>query len=342
MNRYFLSKNYKDSNGAGNKAKQDIENILSALGYKNAGLKRTHYGNAAAGFIVTLAGVLKVLFTVSKGDTVVLQYPLKKYYTFVCKLIHLKGGKVVTVIHDLGSFRRKRLTVEKEMKRLGHTDVLIAHNTSMKQWLERQKYAKPVVCLEIFDYLSPSAEVREREKSRRYGVVYAGGLSIRKNRFLYLLENHICNWDLILYGNGFDETQSRGGNLACKGFVPSDELIREPGGDFGLVWDGDSIACCAGNFGEYLKLNNPHKASLYIRCHLPVIIWEEAALAGFVSENHIGICIRSLEELDSILPSISEEEYRKMKQNVREISLRLSSGYYIKKALDEAGKIRCL
>lgn len=64
-----------------------------------------------------------------------MQYPLKKYFTLVCQIAHCKGAKVVVVIHDLGSFRRKKLTVAQEIHRLGHADYIIAHNSRMKQWL---------------------------------------------------------------------------------------------------------------------------------------------------------------------------------------------------------------
>ena len=121
----------------------------------------------------------------------------------------------------------------------------------------------------------------------------------------------------------------------CKGFVRSDELIATAEGDFGLVWDGFSVDACTGNFGEYLKYNNPHKTSLYIRCGLPVIIWDQAALSDFVRSNGIGICISSLAELDTILSSLTPAQYAKMKQNTVEISKRLSQGYYITKALSE-------
>ncbi|MDR1525601.1 MAG: galactofuranosyltransferase, partial [Tannerella sp.] len=95
---------------------------------------------------------------------------------------------------------------------------------------------------------------------------------------------------------------------------------------------------CTGNCGEYLRINNPHKVSLYIRCHCPVIIWEEAAMAAFVTENKIGICIRSLEELDAVLSSISPELYNEMVENVKRIDGKISSGYYFSKALEEARK----
>lgn len=81
-----------------------------------------------------------------------------------------------------------------------------------------------------------------------------------------------------------------------------------------MVWDGTSVSTCTGDFGEYLQYNNPHKTSLYIRCQLPVIIWKQAALADFVRENGIGICVDSLEELEKILNTLSEEEYAEMKK----------------------------
>ena len=57
--------------------------------------------------------------------------------------------------------------------------------------------------------------------------------------------------------------------------------------------------------GEYLQYNAPHKMSLYIRCGLPIIVWEKAGLAPFVKKNNVGICISSLTELEDILPKIS-------------------------------------
>lgn len=340
MGMYYLSKNYKEINSAGNKAKTDIEAILKQQGYKEAGLPQTNYRNNIIGFLVTLMSVLKVVFTISKNDTVILQYPFKKYYSFVCKLVHYKGGKVITFIHDLGSFRRKKLTIPEEIKRLAHSDILIVHNERMKEWLLEQNYQKPIVCLEIFDYLSSTQATTKPLNKDMFRVIYAGGLSYKKNRFLYLVDEVISRWHFVLYGNGFEQEQIKNPDaFTYKGFTPSDELITNAEGDFGLVWDGESITTCSGTFGEYLKYNNPHKASLYIRCQLPVIIWKQAALASFVSENKIGICIDSLEELKDILPAISKEEYLEMKENTKEISRRLSTGYYSTKALKTAEKL---
>ena len=336
MNKYYLSKNYCDIISAGNKAKTDIEKILSAIGYKNAGLKQTTYTNKIIGFVLTFAGVLKLFFKISANDIVVVQYPFKKFYSFVCNIIHFKKGKVVTVVHDLGTFRRKKLSINEEIKRLNHTDSLIVHNNNMKNWLQRQKYTKPIVSLEIFDYLSSATpENKPGYDGKFIKVIYAGALSYKKNKYLYLLDDIISEWRFELYGNGFEEDKIRNKtHFTYKGFCPSEQLIANVSAHFGLIWDGESTQTCSGDFGEYLKINNPHKASLYIRCNLPIIIWKEAALAPFILEHKIGICIDSLEELNTVLPSISIKEYHEMKENIKEIDKKISSGFYFTKALN--------
>ncbi len=121
-----------------------------------------------------------------------------------------------------------------------------------------------------------------------------------------------------------------------RGFIPSDKLIREVKGDFGLVWDGDSVSACSGDWGHYLQYNNPHKTSLYIRCELPVIIWKKAALASFIKDNGIGICVDSLEELNDILNHLSPEDIINMKKNIKSVSQKLANGHYTLSATQTA------
>ena len=334
----YLSRNYKGLNSAGNKAKTDIEKIMKGLHYKNVGLKQTFYTNSISAFIVTLMGVLLFPFRLHRGDVLILQYPLKKYYVYVCRMAHLRGCKVVTLIHDLGSFRRQKLTILHEITRLNYSDYVIAHNSAMKNWLQEQGCKAILGELEIFDYLSEGINVKEYATSQSpYKVLYAGALASRKNKFLYDLEDHISSYSFVLYGNGFEPERIKKKELfVYKGFVPSEELIATAEGDFGLVWDGNSIESCTGNFGEYLQYNNPHKTSLYIRCGLPVIIWEKAALAPFIREHKIGFSVASLKELHDILPSISEQEYKEMKFNTLKIGECLSCGFYSSKAIARA------
>lgn len=335
--KYYLSKNYSNYVNAGNKAKTDIEEILSKNGFENAGLKQSAHSNKIIGFLITLFGVIKSAFCLKKGDWLLLQYPFKKYYVFECNLAHWKGAKVITVIHDLGSFRRKKLTVPQEITKLNHSDIIIAHNSFMNHWLIKQHCKAQIEDLQIFDYLSDKRPDTKETDYKHYQILYAGGLSKRKNSYLYQFGNHIHSFEFNIYGSGLDKNELKDqDHVHYKGFLPSDELIEHAEGDFGLAWEGHSLTCYSGDFGTYIQYNNPHKISLYLRCHIPVIIWSKAALAPFIEQNKIGFCLDSLETLDEKLRTITPEQYAQMKQNTIAISQKLAQGYYIQQALKKA------
>ncbi len=162
--------------------------IMQREGFRNvAWCVNSH--NAVARFVSKLVSVLLLIVRVEKGDVLLVQYPFKKYYELICHLTHLKGGKVVTLIHDLGCFRTKKLTSEQENRRLLHTDVLIVHNEAMKDFVVKHGFTKPVVTLGIFDYIAPTSAVCPRKcDDDEWQVVYAGGWAKRKNTFLYMLD----------------------------------------------------------------------------------------------------------------------------------------------------------
>ena len=104
-------------------------------------------------------------------------------------------------------------------------------------------------------------------------------------------------------------------------------------GSFGLVWDGGSTDTCSGTYGEYLRINNPHKVSLYLASGMPVIIWEEAALAGLIRENGCGITVGSLAEIPERIRALTPEEYEAIRDNTGKIAKRLRGGKYTQRAL---------
>ena len=119
------------------------------------------------------------------------------------------------------------------------------------------------------------------------------------------------------------------------GSFKPEELPGHLKGRFGLVWDGPQANTCAGNTGNYLRYNDPHKTSLYLTAGLPVIVWNEAAVADFVKENKVGLLITDLSDLEEKLCDISETEYDDMCCATKNISDKLRNGYYFYKALDE-------
>ena len=152
----YISRNYYNLTSAGNKAKTDNEDTLDEMGAVNLGLHRTVRNSKIIAFFLDLAGILRACLLLQKGDTLFLQYPVKKYFSFLCKIARMKGAKTVSLIHDLGSFRRKKLTIQKEINRLSNSDYIIASNEKMKGWLKEHGLQKPVGALGLFDYRSAS------------------------------------------------------------------------------------------------------------------------------------------------------------------------------------------
>lgn len=337
MKKIYLSRNYKSTISAGGKAKTDIEQIIQKSGYKNVALRQTQHSNKLIDFALNFSGVVKSIFYMPRKSIVFLQYPMKKYYSFICWIANVKKAKVITVIHDLGTFRRKKLDAHKEIKRLNGSAYIIAQNESMKAWLVNNGYQKGLGVLGIFDYCSEeeSGSDRKNNSTTRYIVNYAGGLAKRKNAFLYEIGSYINSFIFHLYGNGFTGHIDNP-NYIYKGFTHSDDFIRNINGDFGLVWDGDSLDTCSGNFGTYLKYNTPHKISFYVRAHLPIIIWKDAAMTPFIEKEDIGFSISSIKELDDILADFPIDRYNEMKRNTIALSKKLKEGYFITKAAREA------
>ena len=96
MRKCYISRNYKDLTSAGNKAKTDIETIMQRLGFVNLGLEHSVGKGVVRHFVRNLCGVVKAMCLLRRGDVLVLQYPLKKYYEVLCNVAHWKGAKVIT------------------------------------------------------------------------------------------------------------------------------------------------------------------------------------------------------------------------------------------------------
>lgn len=334
----YLTRNYRGVEGSGNKAKTDNEDTLKEMGAVNLGLPRTFHDNKVLKFVIDLVGVLTYCIRVRKNDVVVLQYPVKKYFSFLCRVAHAKGAKVVTLIHDLGSMRRKKLTIQQEIDRLMHTDYVIASNEVMRQWLANNGYRNPLGALGLFDYRSTTvASERNDEHHGERSIVYAGALAMRKNAFILQLPDVIDGYKMHIYGNrsGLPSLHDSD-HLVFHDFMPADKFIEGVEGDFGFVWDGDDIDSCTGSFGEYLRYNSPHKVSFYLRAGMPIIIWKEAALSNLVENEGIGKCVGSIRELNTLLASITDKEMAEMRGNVRRVSDRLAQGGFFREALEKA------
>lgn len=144
--------------------------------------------------------------------------------------------------------------------------------------------------------------------------------------------------ELHLYGGGGDQSLSNA-RRTIHGFATSDELIRHARGRYGLIWYGPSTKEHLGYIGEYIKYCNPHKLALYMRAGKPVIVWNGSGVAGFVEREGIGITVDSLDNLDDVLQSVTDEKYAAMMENVARVGARMAEGAYLTESLAKAVKI---
>ncbi len=256
---------------------------------------------------------------------------------FLKRLVDEKHVHIICLYHDIEKLRiinnSKARQKEFEMtKKL--SEFFIVHNEKMMDALVDLGIPKDrMYNLKIFDYLC-----KENEHSKKFSplIYIAGNLSPKKSPYINKIKN-IHGVSFRLYGPDFPK-DAIGDNITYCGVMDSENIpgVFEEG--FGLVWDGTDVSSCSGETGEYLKYNNPHKLSLYLAAGMPVIIWKEAAEAGFVIENNVGIAVSSLYELEKIIMGLSAEEYDSMANNAKIISGRLRSGQYTQRVLQDIEK----
>ena len=300
-----------------------------------------HSKNMVWGFLHNLWGIVGYTFRVRRGDIVVLQYPIKKYFKYICRVARLRGALTVTLIHDLGCMRRHRITEQVELSRLSLSDYIIATNSVMRTWCEEHGLSQTIGALELWDYPSPmplrKQESMPADGSRKPVVVYAARLHPRRNAFLTKLEHTDLTYELHLYGqNDTTPFGKDNPNIHEHPRMASDTFIETVCGDYGLMWDGNSINRLDGAWGEYNRINTPMKVSFYLRSGMPVIINKDAALAPLIEKEGVGIVIDDLDRLGDILTHITPEQRQAMTDNVARIQQRINNGYYLQQTIEQA------
>ena len=350
--KYYLKEEFlqdKNIKNAGNKARNDVEEIVKREGYLPLLLAVDDwYKLGTVKAQQHKAKALSEAFSrLKSGDQLLIQFPMLHhsfFTTHLVKKIQRKGVKVYLIIHDLEILRnvnlasmplKQKIRVRlQESSLLGAADGIVAHNSIMKSFLVEQGLSeKKIVSLDIFDYLIPSFQEKEK-LSKEQPIIVAGNLAQEKAGYLYELP---AEPSYNLYGVGFDESRALANETYFGSFLP-DELPAALEGGFGLVWDGDSAETCSGVFGEYLRYNNSHKASLYLASGFPLVVWKQSALSHFVLENGCGIAVESLHDLKTTIENLSESDYRSLVENAKHIGKKIREGFYLTSTLKELTK----
>jgi len=345
MKRYQITTCSERNNTAASKAVVDVECILrDKLGYKTITLEIDESDNSFCGKIMRQIKCffqwIGIYFRLEKGSCLVMQHPFHHRQAMRESVIRAlkkrKNVKYISIIHDVTELRagdgisyyNKEFSFMTEV-----SDVFIVHNEPMKRFFIKKGIAEDkLIELGLFDYLCD-----ENAKKKQYAaeVVIAGNLNPEKVAYIGHI-NQVGGIRFNLYGPGFDKDTCSAENIDYYGTVASEELPMRFERGFGLVWDGDSIDTCSGNYGKYLMYNNPHKLSLYLASGLPVVIWKDAAESTLVETEGVGITVESISDAADRINSVTTEGYELMAENAGIIQQRLRNGYYTSSAMHKA------
>lgn len=344
------------------KCRSDIRTILTQRGYESIGIPVSDSGNSKENDSVrSIAHKVKgtgknfkswmdYLKKVRRNDIVVIQYPpyQKTLLANILVFLKMKGAFAVGIVQDLGSYRDndegkliKHWSTVEDAHALSFFNQLIVNNVQMRKILLAAEFNdKKLINIRMFDYLTD--EETEKKPEERFfkdaPIVIAAEMQNKLNEKGYYIYSSKADPGVKfnIYGPDVDEGDINNLTYDYKGaFLP--EIIPSViEGSFGLVWEGNSLETCDGNWGEYLRINNPNKVSMYIAAGIPVIIWSGAALSDFITKYGLGIAVESIYDIKDAVENISDDDYRQMIENIKPFTKAVKSGTFFTKAIERA------
>ncbi|MDD9138769.1 sugar transferase [Fructobacillus sp. CRL 2054] len=307
------------------KAKADLAQIAEDQSWQRLPIER--YNDVRFSDEVRSSKIDTMLKRVMPGDIIVHQFPTYMSENFEKEFqqaIQKRGAKYTLLIHDFEPLRVERKKAW-EWQLAEKADLIVAHSQQMIEQFKAHGIHSTAITINLFDYLGISpASAPTFEKVINYAGTWqkAPWLQTYNGPALRLFGSRPKKWKEI-------ELPS---TVEWVGSFPPDEITLAFQSGFGLLWDSDYDDKY---FQSYTKINAPHKASLYIKASLPIIVWSHSYLADMVNERNIGFTIDSLDELEASLQQIDQQTYRMMQANLRPIQNRVNQGQYTAEMLEK-------
>lgn len=341
---YFLQERNIRGNTAGTKLKDDLmsffksENCipLNKVPLYSSNRQSILYYLKSLFSIVTL--IITLLF--SHGKTIFMIYPFIKISLWKRPLISAsKRNRIIVFLFDIRYFQykcfdnHKNFSLEEETSFLNNFSECIALTKSEEQLLKQHGLSIQTHSLEFLDYKS-SVYCRNYSDRVKNSVAYAGYLP--RAKFLNNISSATLSQISIHVFGDIGSVSSFKDGLIYHGSYNSSDLVKELSMfQFGLVWDGDDCDSFGSFYGGYEKYIIPHKAACYINSGLPIIVWRDSAIASFVNEFEIGICIDCIDDIPAAISKLEEKDYLRLIKNVSNIQMKTSSFGYMKTIFDK-------
>ena len=269
-------------------------------------------------------GIVSGLFY---DDVVILQFPFwsdMRYNYSLMEHITAYNCKVIIFVHDLRAlmFDWGEENLLNAVKYLNRADVLILPSKAMHDLLiTKGLTVEKIVYQEVWDYPMNLSFPRPTFKRR---LIFTGDAE----RFPFV-NDWTYETDLDLYSKSVPKASCE--KVHYMGYTSSDADLFSAiaRGGVGLVWATDGQL-------EYYKYNQPFKAGTFLAAGVPIIAQHGTNIAGFIEKHDIGYVVDSLDEVDRIMQSMTEREYKHLLDNIRGIQFLIQNGYYTRRALLDA------
>jgi hypothetical protein len=303
------------------KAKADYAQIAQAQGWTIVPIAR--YNDVRFDDETRQNHIKNWLNTVKADDTVIHQFPSYMSCHFEqqwVQEINKRSARSIVLIHDIEPLRLVK-TDAWELSVLKQYNTIIVHSEAMANALKHMGVNSTFIIQPLFDYLG---EVHNLA-SYSHLINFAG--TFQKSPWLKDYDGPEINlfgsvpkkWRDFVFPN----------QVSYQGNFDPDDILNQLTSGFGLIWDNDFEDKA---YQSYTKYNAPHKASLYLRAGLPLIAWQQSALAAIIKQYDIGLTINKLTDLKKI-DDISLDQYQTWQKNIYPIASQLAQGFFTKQTL---------
>lgn len=273
--------------------------------------------------------VREITSTIKDNDMVIFQSPSWNGDAFDAELVREirrhRNIRLGIFIHDVmsmmagGTEEDYRETIEN----CNMADLIIVPTEDMLNFLRKRGLKVKKTLIQPMWDLPFGEELRSPELDRR--ILFSG--SPEKFDFVSRWNYDIPLW--VFADGDFADSDPRedGRNVLFEGWKnTTDLLIEYTRGGFGLVWN-------PGQQPDYYKCSQPHKLSGYLAAGIPVIIQKGLSHAQTVADYELGCVVDSLDEAADKVRTVTEEEYRRLAENTRNIGDLIRGGFFTKKLL---------
>lgn len=304
-------------------AQRNVTKIARELGFREMGLYYYPVDCDSEGELrKRLDGITSAI---ERGDIVIFQSPSWLVTSYDRALVNnirtRRNIRLVIFIHDVITMMFKGVPEEALVELVeiyNMADLVILPSERMLSFLQEKGLKVKKVLIQSMWDLPFTEEVRTPGFRRQ--VFFSG----QPGRFRSLM-----SWNqavpLHWFTNGELETSGR--NIQLGGWKNTVELLTEyMEGGFGLVWEQSERS-------EYYRYNQPHKLSTYLAAGIPVIMQKGLVHEQTVLDQGLGFIVNSFGEAADIVENISEEEYYRLVNNIKNISFLIRGGFFTKKLL---------